>query len=206
MQTLSNNVKHNRGAALVIALILLAAITVVGLSNIQSSTLQMKMIISAATRVDSFNAHAEAALKNVETLLTDTMNLSENDLTTDACSAGKCFVNDCTDGLCFEGEYTVSDDKIDCQISPDADTTERIEFWSDPTLAVWSNSGKHKTITVAGDTVKYIIEFLCFIGRNDGSSFDVSSPNNGDPLFRITVFNDSSLSPVVLQSTYAFAL
>ena len=205
MKSLSNAPKNNQGAALIIALILLAAITVVGISNIQSSTLEMKMITSAAARSSSF-AIAEGALKIIEDLLENSMSLGTDDLTSDGCTAGKCFSVDCTDGLCFEGEYTVADDKIDCEISPDADTTPRTEFWSDTTLGVWGNSGKHLTTTSNGDTVKYIIELLCFVGRDDGSSFDASSPNNGDPLFRVTVYNDDNLSPVALQATFAFPL
>lgn len=198
-------VKRQGGAALVVALVLLAAITIVGVSNMQSTMLEMKMVTSTMDRNRAFSI-AEGALLEAESILENSLNLNFAGLHTDDCSSN-CFTSTCNDGLCFDGEFENNDPAFFCSISPSADTSARTFFWRDESLDVWETAGKHRIVNVGLNQVKYIIEFLCFVDDGNGN-FGVSDPTAGDPLFRITVFveGEGGLSPVMLQSTYSFPL
>lgn len=194
------------GAALIVALVLLGGITIIGLSNMQSSTLEMKMINSQAERQENF-AIAESALTAVETFLSGGLNLDDLDLYTDDCSDGKCFETDCTGGLCFAGSYENASGhtKADCEVAPTADVALRENPWEDE--SIWEDATYHRTISVDPSLpdAKYIIEFLCFIGVDHYTDPTASS---SDPLFRITVLYEASerAQPIMLQSTYSFEI
>lgn len=202
------------GAALIVALVLLAAITVVGMSNMQSSSMEMKMVASAKSRNEAFNL-AEGALLAVERRIEAGMGIDSDELATDTCT-DRCFTATCSDGRCFDGDYVSTNSRYECEISPNAGTTERVQFWRDDSLDVWNNSARHQTVRIKGKDVKFIFEFLCFI--DNGNGFGPASPNNmfGDPIFRITALVDEDVintglsasamvnlsSPVMLQSIY----
>ena len=61
----SPNITQQQGATLIVALVLLAIVTIVGIAGMRGSNLEMKMIASARDRAMAFEA-AEAALKIVE--------------------------------------------------------------------------------------------------------------------------------------------
>ena len=193
--------RKQTGAALVVALVLLAAVTFIGLSNSQSSLLQVKMITAHKQRNENF-LRAEGALIRAEERLENIWNLQEEDFYTDTCT--KCFTYTCDSGRCFDGEYESTDlFKDQCEIAPNAATVERKKFWEDQ--SIWSTAGKHETIPIGteGNDAKFIVEFLCFTGENF-----LGDPSSGDPLFRITVLyeGESNSPPVMLQSTYALEL
>lgn len=192
------------GAALIVALVLLAAISIVGVSNMQSSTLGMRMAASAFERERSF-AIVDAGLREAEYKLNTQMNIKLENLQSDVCGASsKCFVADCTGGLCFDGEFESSMTEIECVVSPDA-TVDRVKYWEDP--SIWSTSGKHLTTTIRSKEVKYIYEFLCFV-PSSAAPFNVANPNDGEPLFRITAYSESEgdRAPIMLQSTVALEM
>lgn len=201
------------GAVLVVALVILAAITVIGVSNMKSTTMEMKMATSSMKRAKQF-AFAEKALLHAEESLVSRV-ISINQLFSDGCGAN-CFDADCDNGLCFDGEYT-SDMvfRSECQVGTDSATTgdARKAYWRDE--AIWNDGTKHEELTIAhtenGTAVtrnaKYIAEFLCFVKGGD-TDFGVDPKNNnGVPIFRVTVYveNDASQDnsvPIMLQSNY----
>lgn len=203
MHSLMNikGVKSQRGATLIVALVLLAAMTILGVSNMQSSSLEMKMVTSAENRNKDF-AIAEGALVGVEALIEGGA-VTNTDLFSDVCETDRCFSTACTNGLCFEGAFESADTRYTCSVDPDAGSTQRTTFWRDRDL--WETATRYRTITVGSTSVKYIIEFLCFVDNGSGtfgSSALGLDESAGNPLFRVTVLSDAGLAPVMLQSTY----
>ena len=175
------------GAALVVALIILALVTVIGVANMQSATLEMKMIASTIDRNKSF-AIAEAALTLHERNLIDTVN-DLDDLFTDVCNdTDLCFDSSCAGGWCFNGSFTSSMQRDECEVDPVLASAS----WRN--AGEWSDDSKYQTIVYRGVEVKGMYEFLCFIGSS--------------PLFRVTAYleSDGAQSPVMLQSTYTYAI
>lgn len=194
------SLQKQQGAALVVSLIILAIVTILGITNMQSSNTELKLTASMRDRGVAFEA-AEAALAIVEENLATNppslMQLASN------CSDAICFNPTCQDGLCFDGDYEFNTDEVTCQVVDPADTSQRVEFWSDPTLDVWNTQSRHKTLKVNNlkTDVKYIIEFLCYVPRDESAPF---VDNNGAPLFRITALaeGNGNRAAVALQSTY----
>lgn len=197
--------RNQNGAALIISLIILSIVTLMGVSSMQSSNTELKMAASMRDRGVAFEA-AEAALAIIEENLANSPP-SRLDLLSN-CTGATCYNATCTNGLCFDGDYLLSYSEYECQVSDYADKSQRVEFWSDSTLKVWSNTGRHKTVSVDNLTspVKYITEFLCFVARDQDTPFSAAAGenNNGAPLFRITVMaqGNGNRAAVALQSTY----
>ncbi len=195
--------KYQSGATLVISLIILAIVTLMGVSSMQSSNTELKVAASMRDRGLAFEA-AEAALTIVEEDLATNPPTIPNLIST--CAGASCYNSTCTGGTCFDGDYLLTDRMLQCQVAGYADTTQRVEFWSDTTLDVWNNTGRHKTVLVDSITtpVKYIVEFLCYVPRDKDTAFDTSNPDGGAPLFRITALaeGNGNRASVALQSTY----
>lgn len=212
--------KKQNGSALVVSLIVLLIVTVFGLAAMQSSILQVKMATSTKERNRVFVA-AESALRVAE------LRLQQDTPTFDdlhsGCTGANCFTSDCTNGLCFAGEYELTDiKKIDCEAVADGDTSEQTYIWekhaslSQAAAAkeFWkSGSGKFLEMDVQGlqTPVKYIIEFVCYVdsGAGDGTvAFNRDNDGLGLPLYRITSLAEGDLggSRIMLQSTFMATL
>ncbi len=212
------NYSKQSGAALIMSLVILAAITILGVTNIESSSLEMKMVSAQKERNTRF-AVAEAALRRAELELENNATISKvTDLMPDECTGNWCFNEDCSGGtpggsdiggLCFQGNYEITDIyRYQCESFDGIDQ----RFWEDP--SIWSDDSKHQDIDInIGDSTsvnaKYIIEFLCFVpDPESGLPFNltpIGNGNNGEPLFRISVLVEGSgdrSSSVMLQSTY----
>lgn len=201
---------HTRqsGTALIVSLIILAVVTLLGVSSMQSSNTELKLAASQRDRGVAFEA-AEAALAIVEKNLADNPPLRNHLFTTPACSGTGCFTPDCAGGLCFDGYYNSGDNsEYACEVVNSAAAGPRTEFWSDPTLKVWEDASRHKTVKIDSikTDVKYIVEFLCFVARDQATPFSAApgEENNGAPLFRITALakGNGGRASVALQSTY----
>jgi type IV pilus assembly protein PilX len=195
-----------RGAALVVSLLLLAVVTVIGVSGMQHASSELKLAGSTQDRARAFAA-AEAALTQVERALA--LSPPDPGKLYNLCVGSGCFNATCAGGLCFGGKYKNGDTEWDCTVVDPAATSERVTYWSDATLNVWGDTSKHQTLAVDQlDTdVKYIIEFLCYVQRDASTTFSAATAaekNNGAPLFRITAFaqGDALRGRVMLQSTY----
>lgn len=204
--------KKQQGAVLIVSLIILLVTTLLGVTAMQSTSLEMKMAKNVEERQRVFNA-AEAALKRVENILAATP-YSDADLNSATCSAlsdkSNCFDDACEGGLCFFGDSTAANQQ-DCEIYaagvPDYPVWDR-----NNSLNVWGDSTKHLTLPAIGahmQDFKYIIEFQCFVdglGTNYVSDPSTAAPINlGDSLYRITVLasDDGGRINIMLQSTYS---
>jgi len=195
-----------KGTALIVSLVLLAIVTILGVSGMQSSNTELKIAASMRDRGIAFEA-AEAAIAIIEEQLASSPP-SRADLLSSCTGNTDCFSSTCDNGLCFDGDYQFGYSEFECEVADYAGSSQRVEFWSDSTLDVWNTSSKHKTILVSGVTtqVKYITEFLCYVPRDDSTPFSAlpAENNNGAPLYRVTVLakGNGNRSSVALQSTY----
>jgi type IV pilus assembly protein PilX len=196
---------HQSGTALIVSLIILAVVTLLGVTGMQSSNTELKLAASQRDRGVAFEA-AEAALAIVEKNLADDPPQREKLYST--CSGGGCYATNCQGGLCFDGAYLISDSEYACEVADYASTSRRINFWSDTDLKVWETDGRHQTVKIDSlkTDVKYIVEFLCFVPRDMATPFSekVGENNNGAPLFRVTALAEGNggRAAVALQSTY----
>ncbi len=201
MSTLRNAcLNQQRGAALVVSLVLLAVITLLGVVSMQTSNAELKMAGTLRDRAAAFEA-AEAALVMVERTLAANPPLLQDVRT--GCTGATCFNPNCTNGLCFNGDYAPTATPEYCEVVDYASATSRIEFWSNKPMKVWTDSTRHKTMAIdeLDQDVKYIVEFLCY-QPTDGL-FPLSK-DNASPLYRITVLAEGNgdRATVSLQSTY----
>lgn len=196
-----------RGATLIVSLVILAVITILGIASIRNSSLELKMAASARDRAVAFQ-RAEAALTRVEETLSAEPPPFGVSSFLSTCSGNNCFKADCSNGLCFAGDFDNATSTTQCK-TVKAGQDQR-EFWKEP--SVWNTAGKHRTASVGktkdsatAEDVKYIIEFMCFVPRT--AQVISSTHKEGDtdvPLYRITVQaqGEASRSTVMLQSTF----
>lgn len=196
---------QQQGAALIVSLILLGVISILALSSAYSANTEMKVVASQKERGVAFQA-AEAALAQVEQQLAT--NPPPIEMLWETCNGQGCFTSTCTGGLCFAGSFPSNDSQYSCKtVRRDADI-KRVPFWEDPVLNVWESAGRHREIEVTSvkATVKYIVEFMCYVRKDSMTPFDGSetNENNGAPLFRITALASSNggRAKVALQSTF----
>lgn len=184
--------RRERGVVLVVALVLLLVLTLIGLSTMESSGMEMKMANQSRERLVAMQA-AEAGLHAAESFIEST-GFSDAELDGSDCGAGHCFKADCSGGgYCFSG--TNASDPDLCTLTPTASPA-----WENESL--WKTSGRHHQLLSDGleAEVKYIVEFLCHIPN---SATDSAAPKDHF-LFRITSLAtvNTAKSRVMLQSTY----
>lgn len=214
-----------RGAALVVSLVILAVVSLIGVAAMQNSSLELKLVASTKDRATAFQA-AEAAL----TLYENTLNSSppdlaflSNDCPSKVGTPDNCFV-DCTDadarkrGLCFQGTYINGQGKASCALGTRAPI--------DPVQEIINNNSRPQNTGIltpvnGNERINVLVEFLCFVEKPNGSSNKArvrseenSSSNTIDalnanlvPLFRLTAVaeGDAQRSRVVMQTTYRLA-
>ncbi len=202
-----------RGATLIVALVILAVVTLLGVTSIRSSSLELKMAASARDRSVAFQA-AEAALLTIERNLMAAPPRRSALLPGCDPAAGvadpqaQCFVPDCSLGHCFTGRFAGTTQNSDCRL---ADASGVInQPWKNPDL--WSQPESHAVVEVARtdlvDTsleVKYLVEFMCFILPAEITSLESNSDpfKEAVPLYRVTVMaeGEAQRASVMLQST-----
>lgn len=167
-----------RGAALVVGMLLLLVLTVVGVTGMSTAVLEQKMAANYRDRDLAFQA-AEFALREGERYVQNTVLDASN------------FDAACNGGMCLPADAANGD----------------IPVWRDTTLNVWSNSGRHRTYQINAAEVRslpiYIIEWMGYVPPV--GSAPTYSPGPGDPqMFRITAvgYGGTDAARVMLQSTY----
>jgi len=182
------NTQH--GVVLISSLVMLLIMTLLGVTAMNTTTIQEKMAGNYLDRERAFQA-AEAALRDAEQLLeTPPVNLTP--------LSGA--VNDnCTNGLCTKREDNAG---FDFTASEGAAGWFE-DRWLDTSMDVWNTTNKHReyttTINGVSTTPKYIIEFL--------STVDCPSSITGAndcEIYRITALATGGTvnSRVMLQTTY----
>ncbi len=212
---------NQKGAALVVSLVILAVVTLIGVAAMQNSSLELKLVASTKDRLTAFQA-AEAALASYEqqlVLAPPTLDQLSNNCNGDP----GCFVN-CAQaannsGFCFQGTYINGQGKASCSLAGNQSF--------DPVASIKANnydknSAKATAIkNVVGDIqntpVKVITEFLCFVEKPDlfrgvrarqsaeeNSSYISLDVTNSQlvPLYRLTAVadGDAQRSHVVVQT------
>lgn len=167
-----------QGMVLIVALIMLMAMTLIGVSSMTTSSLEERMAANTRDRHIAFQA-AEATLREGERHVQGN---SMNPAT---------FTTACTNGLC-------DCDPLNFTSGPCP------EYWTDTSLNVW-NTGNYRTYTNAfsgtNQAGRYIIEFVGNVCPTDSSC----TPTPADPqMFRVTAigYGQTPNSKVMLQSTY----
>lgn len=197
-----------QGATLIVALVLLAIVTIVGVAGMRGTNLEMKMIASARDRAIAFEA-AEAALRSVEQKFFDLKDLPDLVKVTDV------FSEDCVSGdqgYCFRGVFDKADPYGTCSIYNPAFKGK--PFWEDETI--WDNASVTEVVTVAipdggtkNITTQYIVEFMCFALKDeipsaiqDDVNNNTASPQTHMPMYRITALAEGlgGRSRVMAQS------
>ena len=201
--------KKQDGVVLIVSLLILLVTTLLGVTAMQGTNLEMKMANNTAQRLRVFHA-AEAALKRAENAILQ-RDFSSADLNSATCAASEnrsdCFDSDCTGGYCFFGTNSAYR-QADCEVS--SGTTAIYPVWhKNNTLKVWNDDNKNLTLAVIDTngfetSFQYIVEFQCFV---DGRAGDVKL-ERGDALFRITLLAEglNGSIKVMLQSTYGLVI
>ena len=197
------NPHKQSGVVLVAALIILVVLTLLGIAAMDTTGIEMKMSNNMRDQQQAFES-AEFILTAVENDVIQSAPFTDAELTNSGCSSVmRCFNTTCSAGLggyCFNGSgpqlYS------SCVLSPPATNP-----WDDPTL--WSTAGKYQTMQIADATnptkkitVKYIVEFRCYVPA-DPSTSNIAIAGNNAKLFRITAYATGSANKgrVMLQST-----
>lgn len=211
---------NQRGATLVVSLIILAVITLLGVASIRSSNLELRMANSLRDRAVAFQT-AEAALIQIERQLRDKQHqysvisflpqCADVEATINRTWGEKCFKPTCDKGFCFTGSTDGAKRRDQCNLTNSAGQLE--QPWRN--AANWNSAAKHSVIEVplekpAGGAddriqqVRYMVEFLCFVApQTDEVVGHDSDTSDYQPLYRITVRaeGEARRATVMLQST-----
>lgn len=199
------------GVVLIVSLVLLLVMTLIGVSNMRSSSVQLNMAMNNQSRSEAFSA-AEYALLKVEADIQGEFAAKHDPKKfVLSCSGDGCYDANCTAGLCYEGNDDWTNE-FECQLN-DATVPEYI--WMRDSGKIWDEAARHQTKEVTAGTgdnqskfeAKYIIEFLCYTHKNpdpdDGAFCEDTNLAGCAPLYRITVLAESEnkQSRVMLQAT-----
>lgn len=214
MQSRFYILRRQTGATLVFCLVILLAVTLVSVASMRSSNNALKMASSARDHAVAFQA-AEAALAQAEQVVL-TAHYTADDFICRNASSSRCFNSTCTNGLCFSGDLDNAMYKDECKI---AKPTASAEAW--PTKTYWQSNGAslpkvHIAKAAIDDAdelddetipVPYMVEFLCYVPRDNLTATDENNRNGGVPLFRVTVRAEGSAgrAAVMLQSVFRAA-
>ncbi len=194
-----------RGVVLVFCLILLLVTTLLGITAMNTTSLEESMTQNERDRHTAFQA-AEAALREGERYV-----LSQ---ATSATTFVPSFVDACTNGLCTRREDDASFDKTKSPCDSGG-ISDRWDMWSCATshagnLEVWDTAGSYRShantslVDTQGITTapKFIIEFLGY--QEDGSCVAGTIGTPCDELYRVTAFATGGTddAKVMLQSLY----
>lgn len=188
-----------KGSVLVISLIMLLLLTIVGMSGVRISNLEERMSGNYRDHELAFHA-AEAALSEGEAFIERTAFF-----TTDfqvGCTSNNCFTATCTDGLCFNGNFDKGGAPAGvCQVG-----NANPNLWE--SWANWANDNRvvqAALLTGTSAQARYIIEFRCFMPRDDtASNPETNILAQWAFAFRVTALAQGATddSRVMLQSTY----
>ncbi|MFL0804607.1 MAG: hypothetical protein K6L81_12875 [Agarilytica sp.] len=187
-----------RGAILVVSMIILLIMTMIGASSMRSSGVQMKMVNNQNIRQKVFQS-AEKALTIVEDeIVSDGHDTIFLQLVQDSCT-DSCYNVNCAGGLCFSGEYPDGSNEPSCTLGGSS-----LPYWKDNN--VWEDEARHLSLSVGDDTlddVKYIKEFMCYTDKSDSSDCSLGNEVDCAALFRVTALatSEDQRSKVMLQST-----
>ncbi len=184
-----------RGSLLIAVLCILLVTTILGLSAMDATGLEMQMSSNSREQLVLLEA-AEYAVAQVTKQVHALGGFSNNSLANHACD-DLCFDESCTGGYCFFGaEVGDPSSWRTCAAGlPIAEPSKTSAIWAD-------DSGRHKSIVITDTEIlaKYIIEFRCYAAIDDALAMDDA---NNTKVFRITtlVSSKSERSSIMLRVT-----
>ncbi len=211
--------RHQRGAALIISLMLLAIVMVLGTAAWQMGTLEERMVGQQRDRSIAFEA-AEAALRDGER---DILGVCATNVP--SCTARAPMINGetgfglagapgtcSTTGLCMPVTAEMPDYTNTAAIAALRATASpsSVQFgtYTRPAATQWQLKGPNGSASLPRQP-RYVVEVLCFHGGGQGmtSSFVNSCPN---PIYRVTAIGwgakqglAGEASEVILQSYFS---
>ncbi len=177
--------KNQRGATLVVSLVLLLVMTVIGISSIGNVTFNQKMATSFRDSSSSFQA-AEAALAEGEALAESLTATISEAIVAPGCTGTQCFTATCNNGKCFNGSYPYGNPCVLEEPFPQLAKQE----------ATWDTAGRaldsQQSFPGLARQPQIIVEFIC------------NKPTDHAYFYRITSYarGAKSSSRTMLQSTY----
>lgn len=168
---------NERGALLIVVLFILLVTTLLGLSAMDATGLEMQMSSNSREQLMMGEA-AEYAVAQVVNKIRELDGFGDNSLANQDCGL-ICFNDTCTNGYCFFG---IAGDSLSWKTcAPGLPLTNPARE-----AAVWSDaSGRYGEVAVPDLDVsaKYIIEFRCYAAIDDSVAMD---DTNHTKIFRIT--------------------
>jgi type IV pilus assembly protein PilX len=170
--------KNQRGVALFISLVLLLVLTIIGVSAVQTTSMEERMARNTHDSVLAFEA-AEVALRTGETFLRNNVNTTA------------LFPPGGNNGLWKASNYGL------------AERWEQANIWSGTNSVVVPAN----TIAGVAEQPRYIIEFVATVQRSENPYLLGTAANTGDDqiqIFRITArgIGGTTNARVLLQSTF----
>lgn len=190
------------GALILVTLLILLVVSLLGMSSVDSTGLEMRMSSNSREQQQAFEA-AEYTLSWAENNIATTGYFTPSSLTNDVDGDGGapcgalCFSSTCTNGYCFNGVYPIlTPSWSTCALSVPA-----TEPYADP--AVWATgSGKHRILVIPNTTIsaKFIVEFWCYGAPDETQALSLT---NNARMYRITAYTigESGRGRVMLRST-----
>ena len=204
------HINRQRGATLIVALVILTIMTLIGISNLKSSSFQTQMARYSENREQTFML-AESTLKYAEAEVNNDLHILSR-VQDCAANSTDCYDEACAGGWCFNGTYRVGDHPWDCELGTATDSggDPYDPYWTDGSIDVWASDSLHREGPTDGypgfPEPKYIVEFLCYssVDVDAGQECDSVDANDDDciALYRITSFATSrdEKAKVMLQS------
>lgn len=200
--------RYQRGAALLVSLLMLTILTLIGVVGMSTSGLEEKMTGNQRNQAIAFQA-AESALREGERFIETTPDLSTT--VSDNCASGLCTTS--------RQDPAFDDNATHCA------SNWVDERWEENTCAlnlqVWSTATRHRELIEAMPEVqtkpRYIIEFFDYVVRDlsagtpttTAPAYDGTGGSSGwqaewSEMYRITALatGGAGASQVMLQSTY----
>lgn len=192
---MDNGRNRQKGATLIISLVLLLVATLIGVGGMETTVVEEKMSGSYRDHQMGFESAEQALLEGENFVESTEFTFSDYSAT-------------CANGLCFNGTWDSTNPNASCQL--DGSGTD---VWvKTDSINIWS-SANTRTISDAllgiNQAPQYIVEFLCHAPTSTSSNLEPYVESNGwqaqyGLLFRITALGTggSNNARVMLQSTY----
>lgn len=171
-------VKKQNGAVLLVSIIMLIAITMMGLVGMKSSILQEKLVAGSMDQNIAFQA-AESALRDAERYINASLNTASD------------FNTACTNGLCFPSTTTTS-------------VWAAITDWKTSNIPIkFGTKTGQPSFPEVNEQPRFIIELLPDLPAPTGETSKYGEASGGTA-YRITAmgWGKRSTTPIMLQSTY----
>ncbi len=193
--------KKQHGSTLIICLIILLIMTMLGVTNMRSASMQMKMASNTQSRQNTFHA-AEFALSAAEFNI---INDGYDPIAAQPECSTNCYNEKCKDGLCFNGAFESGAILPECELA----TADATPYWLNKNI--WNSAAFHQTVSIPNsdfDDAKYIVEFMCHVDKDESAECSILAPLDCAALYRVTslAVSEDGLSRVMLQSTVAVNL